>query len=195
MGASHTDLDYVRAIRHGIDHDGTALLIMPSNFFHNFSDADLGAIITYIRSVPPVDNELPGSTLGPFGRFFLLIGAPFLAANEIDHTAPRPTVPEHGVTAEYGKYLAVVCTACHGDDLASGSGEFAGPNITPAGQIGKWSEAQFITTMRSGTTPEGEDLDPEEMPWKRFAKMTDDELKAVWLYLESVPPVEPIVPK
>ncbi|MFB3077302.1 MAG: hypothetical protein ACE1Y4_04775 [Lysobacterales bacterium] len=45
--------------------------------------------------------------------------------------------------------------------------------------------------MRTGRTPGGNDLDKENMPWPRFAKMTDDELKAIWLHLQSVPPVTP----
>ena len=91
-----------------------------------------------------------------------------------------------GVTVAYGKYLALSCAACHGDDLA---GDF-GPNITPGGTSGKWSEADFIRTLRLGTTPDARKLDSEDMPWKSFARLTDDELKAIWLYLKSVPAVE-----
>ena len=57
-------------------------------------------------------------------------------------------------------------------------------------RTGKWSEADFINTIRTGVTPEDDELDPKNMYWKRFAKMTDDELGAIWLFLRSVPPVE-----
>jgi mono/diheme cytochrome c family protein len=53
-----TDEDFVRAIRHGVGPDGTRLLIMPSEIFVRFSEEDLGAIIAYLRSLPPQDNDL-----------------------------------------------------------------------------------------------------------------------------------------
>jgi len=62
-------------------------------------------------------------------------------------------------------------------------------NLTPGGEVGFWSEGQFIATMRTGVTPGGHRL-IEFMPWKYFGEMTDDELKAVWLYLQSLPALE-----
>ena len=94
------------------------------------------------------------------------------------------------MTVEYGKYLSTVCTVCHGDDLSGGSGGFAGGNITPGSESGRWSEAEFMSALRTGVTPSGDVLDPEDMPWRSLAKMTDDELKAVWIYIRSLPPVE-----
>ena len=190
VGGRFSDVDYVRAIRHGVRPDGTPLIIMPSEFFTKLGGEDVGAIIAYLKSLPPVDNEVPVSELGPLGRLFLVMGAPFLPAAVVDHAAPVPDTPEPAVTAEYGKYVGLVCTVCHGDDLAHGEGQAAGPNITQGGTPGKWSEADFIKTIRTGVTPRGHALDAEQMFWKRFAKMTDDELKALWLYLKSVPAVK-----
>jgi len=59
-------------------------------------------------------------------------------------------------------------------------------NLTPTG-LGAWSQADFFTALREGKRPDGRVLD-EFMPWKSFAKMTDNELTALWLYLKSVPP-------
>ena len=64
------------------------------------------------------------------------------------------------------------------------------PNLTPAGDIGQWSEEQFVVTIRTGVTPSGNELDDEFMQWENFREMTDDELKALWLYLTSLPAVE-----
>ena len=195
VGGTLTDEDFVRAIRHGVDREGKSLLIMPSDFYFKLSDKDVGAIIAYVRSVPPVDNELPESGLGPLGKIFVLFGAELLPSSLIDHSAPRPAAPADGVSKEYGEYLAVVCALCHAEDFAGrelpGGDPDAprGPNITPAGSIGQWSEAEFIQTIRTGVTPTGKSLDEEFMPWDRFAKMTDDELMALWLFLESLPPV------
>ena len=85
------------------------------------------------------------------------------------------------------------CSLCHGDALSGGSvpgdeGDAPpAPNLTPGGLLGRWSEADFINTLRTGVTPGSRSLDSENMPWKFFAKMTDDELKAIWLYLQSLP--------
>ncbi|MCZ6790100.1 MAG: cytochrome C, partial [Chloroflexi bacterium] len=61
---------------------------------------------------------------------------------------------------------------------------------TPGGGLARWSEADFINTLRTGTTPDGRQLDDENMPWKFFTKMTEDELKAIWMYLQSLPAKE-----
>ena len=63
------------------------------------------------------------------------------------------------------------------------------PNLTTGGEVAFWSEEEFIATMRTGVTPGGHQLN-EYMPWKYFGQMTDDELKAVWLYLQSLPALE-----
>ena len=145
-----------------------------------------------LKSIPPVDNEVPESRLGPLGRLFVVLGAPFLVASEIDQTGPRPVAPEPGTTAEYGKYLGRSCLFCHGDDLSGGEqgpSEIVPPNITQGAHPGAWSEGDFIAAMRTGVIPDGFQLDSEEMPWKAIGQLTDDELKAVWLFMKSVPPI------
>ncbi len=77
IGGTFTDLDYVRAIRHGIGQDSKALVVMPSEFFNKISDADLGAIIAFLKSLPPVDNDLPELSLAPPGRIFTLLEGSF----------------------------------------------------------------------------------------------------------------------
>jgi hypothetical protein len=59
-------------------------------------------------------------------------------------------------------------------------------NLTPAG-IGSWTEADLTRALRDGKRPDGSQLD-EFMPWKVFRGMTDAEIRALWLYLTSVPP-------
>lgn len=190
IGSSYTDVDWVRALRHGVGPNGKSLLIMPSNLYYRFSDTDLGAIIAYLKQIPPVDNQLQETTIGPMARMFILQDPSILPAQVIDHSGPRPPNPQPGVTAAYGEYLAAVCIICHGENLAGEEGAGGGLNLTPAGDLGDWTEEDFINTLRTGNTPEGEVLDEELMPWKSLGKMTDDELKAIWLYLRSIPPVE-----
>jgi mono/diheme cytochrome c family protein len=113
-----------------------------------------------------------------------------LPANIIDHEAERPPAPAPGVTAEYGGYLANSCQICHEKNLAGANDPGGGLNLTPAGNLASWSEEEFIKTLRTGMTPEGKKLDSELMPWPSVGKMTDDELKAIWMYLNTLPPVQ-----
>jgi cytochrome c5 len=195
VGATFTDADFVRAIRHGVTPDGRGLLIMPSDDYHNFDDADLGAIIAYIKTVPPVDHVIPAPAPGPVGRVLFTLGAlPESAASRIDHNNPPPAAPAPGVNADYGNYLAsIACKGCHGPGLSGGpipGGDPNSPparNLTPSGELAGWSEADFVNTLRTGVTPSGEQLPGEFMPWPELGRMTDDELGAVWAYLQSVP--------
>jgi mono/diheme cytochrome c family protein len=194
VGAMLTDADFVRAIRHGVDPNGRLLLLQPSDNYYYLSDADLGAIIAYVRSIAPVDSALPGTQIRSVGRVLLSIGQlPLQPAANIDYTSSRPAAPPAGATREYGAYLADVagCPTCHGPGLGGGSIPRAPPsippaaNITPVGLSG-WTEADFIRSMRTGTRPDGRVLNTA-MPWPYFAQMTDDELRAIWRFLQAVP--------
>lgn len=196
LSAGDTDADLARAIRDGIALDGRSVRLMPSDHFRALGDADLAAIIAWLRSVPPVDSEHPASAAGPLTRLALVTGlAPeLLAAERIDHDAPPPPAPAPGETAAYGSYLVGVgiCRVCHHDDLKGGLHPLALPgepppsDLTAAGPLSDWSEAEFVQTMRSGTTPDGRPLDAEYMPWPRYAQMSDPELLAVWAYLRTL---------
>ena len=197
VGATNTDEDWVRAIRHGVGQDGRGLVLMPSSTWYYLSDEDLGALIAYLKSLPPVDNELPRTDLGPVGRVMLTLGQlpPEIVPNVtvIDHEGPRPLAPEPGVTVEYGRYLANTCALCHGSNfngqmISEGGPEYLAPNLTMGGEMHAWSEEDFMSTLRTGVTPGGHQL-KDVMPWKYFGQMTDDELKAVWMYLQSLPPL------
>ena len=190
IGSQFSDEDWVHAIRHGVKSDGTSVLGMPAELVNHLSDEDTAAIIAYLKSLPPVDNEMPRNHIGPMGRYMILQEPFLLAAQVIDHDAPRPTAPEPGVTPEYGEYISLHCKMCHGENLAGSSDPGSGPNITQGGDPGNWTEADFINTIRTGTTPEGNALDPEMMPWKLISTLTDDELRAIWLYLQSVPALQ-----
>lgn len=193
-----TDDDWVRAIRHGVGHDGRPLLIMPSLEFQHLSAADVGAIVAYAKSVSPVDLEQPASRLGPVARALVAAGKmPLFSAEQVDHASLAPAVsPAPGPTAEYGGYIVRVggCEGCHGPTFAGGRIAVGPPswppaaNLTPTGLVA-YDEASFITALRTGVRPGGTKIKPP-MPveWTRY--MTDDEIRAVWLYLRTVPPRE-----
>jgi mono/diheme cytochrome c family protein len=195
IGATFSTADFVRAIRHGVDPSGRQLLLMPSDDYNHFSDADLGAIIAYVKSVAAIDNSLPQSEIRSLGRVLFAVGQlPLQPADNIDRELPRLPSPPPGVSVEYGAYLALNagCPNCHGPGLSGGKiplarpGTVAASNITPGG-VGGWAEADFVRAMRTGTRPDGGRLDTF-MPWPYYAQMTDDELRAIWRFLQSVPP-------
>lgn len=188
LGATYTDEDLIRAIRHGVGRNGKSLIFMPAQAFQHMSDADLVAIIAYLRTLPHVNRTLPRSRIGPLLRVFHIFGFPLLPAEHVDHHATAaPLAPS--VSIAYGAYLANVagCSACHGPQLAGDGGP--GPNIT-RGAIGAWTEVDFRRALREGRRPDGTVLLPP-MPWPIFSHMTDDETAALWLYVRSVPAVVP----
>lgn len=185
-----------RAVRHGVGRSGRALRIMPSNDYQFLTDDDLRAVASYVLQIAPVNNVLAPSSLMLLPRALFVAGAmPLLPAEEIRNGSGKPMTVPAGPTQEYGAYLATVagCKSCHGPGLSGGkiaAGDPAwGPaaNLTPSGNLGKWTEAEFVATLRTGKTPAGVAL-KNPMPWKVVGQMTDAELHAVWLYLRSVPP-------
>jgi len=197
IGAQRTEEDLLRSIRHGVRPDGTPLLFMPSTEFYYLSDKDMSGAIAYIRSVPPVDNEMPASELSTTGRIVMNITKEitFLPAELIPHDAPRPTAPEPGITPEYGEYLSLSCMVCHGPTLSGG--EIPGfppewpstPNLTSGkgSRLPTWGEEGFIEIIHNGKK-HGRSINPDYMPWKSYRHMTDNELRAVYLYLQTLPP-------
>jgi hypothetical protein len=95
---------------------------------------------------------------------------------------------------EYGRYCLIL-PGLPWRDLAGSQEPGAGLNLTPAGDLKNWTESDFIRALRTGVTPEGKNLNPELMPWKRIGELTDEELRAIWLYLQTLPPVENPVPQ
>ena len=193
VGASYTDADWVRSIRYGVGRDGKPLIFMPSEAFTALSDIDLGAMISYLKSVPPADAAAePARAPGPIARIIYLVGDfPLIPAEMIDRTKARPHVTP-GVTVEYGKYLSESggCTSCHLPNLAGGAkmDNAVSTNLTPGGPLKNWTEEDFFRAIRTGTRPDGSKI-AEEMPWKSMAGLSDDELRATWMFLRSVPPV------
>jgi len=195
-----SDGEIIRAIREGVDDTGRSLLIMPSDNFRNLSDDDVQALVAYLRSQPSTGGPSPEN-------HFNILGAIFMNLSDF-RTAQQPagsvTAPQTG-TVEYGKYLVDVigCRSCHGAQLqgkvANGQpGPPPGPNLTQI--VPHWTEDQFMTYFNTGTMPGGGKVPmitlnsgytEPRMPWPMVrASTTDDELKDMYAYLHSLPPVE-----
>lgn len=197
------DRAIARALRHGVGHDGRALL--PFMEMQGLSDHDLVAVISYLRSQPPVQNPVPAHQYTLLGK---VVRATVLANPVGPHETP-PAASPRGATLENGKYLAesvANCWACHTErNMATGalmaprySGarnfevsegkSWSPPNITSdpqTGRLAQMTEDQFVARFRAGRLLPG-----SPMPWQGLSRMDEDDLRAIYRFLESVPPVQ-----
>jgi mono/diheme cytochrome c family protein len=195
-----SDDTLARAIREGIGHDGRALFSrMPYPDYRQMSDEDLASVIAYVRTVPAVRNQLP-TTKMPFPLSFLTQNMP----QPVDAAV---TAPDQSTPVARGNYLVRMgaCAGCHtpqekgqpmpGMDFAGGflmhepKGDVVSANITPAASgIGYYSENSFVQAMRLGKV--GARPLHSSMPWYFYGKMTDDDLKSVFAFLQTLKPVK-----
>lgn len=193
LGADFTTEDYVRAIRHGIDETGKPIFMVAVPSTAHLSDEDLASIIAYLKTVPPVDHVVQERHFTPLAYVMFAAGMlGDLPAEVVSHDS-HVTAPARGASLEYGEYMVNTndCRICHGQNLNGNKSPdptqtWISPNLTPGGELGFWTEEQFINTIRSGVTPSGHQLN-ENMPWKDYRNFYDYELQAIWLYLQSLP--------
>ncbi len=193
--SEYTASDWDHIVRHGVRRDGHPAT-MPAVDFQLMSDQELADIITYIGSVPPVDNEVPPVTLGPLGTFLMAVGQFPLAAEMIgDHHRTHPThPPASDDTLAFGRHLAGICSGCHHADFRGGPIPAAPPewppsaNLTPhADGLQGWTFEQFETSMREGLLPDGSEVRlPMSLITPYAQRMTDTEVRALWAYLSSL---------
>lgn len=189
--ADYSEVDFVRALKHGLRRDNTPLIFMPSHEFTLLSEADMSAVIAYCMDLPKVDRELPKANLGVLAKVLTDLGKlPLLPAEMIDHNRDLVKEVKAEVSIEYGQYLSTSCRGCHRETMKGGEPIAPGfpvvADISSTGNPGKWTDDQFINTLRTGVTPEGKVLKAEEMPWTMAKEFNDVELKALHLYLNNL---------
>lgn len=192
----YTDTDFIRALRHGLNKDGNPLMVMPSESIAYLSDQDMGCLIAFLKTLPPIERTFEKRRFtymsqvmagaGLFGNLF--------AYNVIDHDQVRHVeAPPIGSSAAYGAYIMKShgCQSCHGENLAGGVSPDPVsppvPDISKTGNPGKWTLPQFIETFRTGKTPEGKVLDSKFMPFESLGAFPDVEIEAVYNYIQSLP--------
>ncbi len=193
---TYGDLQFERAIRHGLAADGRRLVLMPSNEFQYISDEDLQAVIAYLNTLPPVDRDRVPMRLGPLARGLYFAGVfPLFPNAKVSHGEEAVATVAVDTTATYGKYLADIgCAGCHGETFGGGPIPGTPPdwpppaNLTPTG-IGHYTYDTFTRAMREGMKAAGVPINPF-MPIQATKQMTDVEIKAVWNYLRSLQPKE-----
>ncbi len=191
LSAGYSSADWIRVLRHGVDKNGKSLWMMPAHESTVLNKEDLANLIAYCQSVPAVDTKQEKlKKIGPIGRVLMEIDrVAILPAERINHQMPVSDY-KPAETVEIGKYLTSTCQGCHMPNMRGGSplapGFPAVPDISAKGAPGKWTTADFINTFRSGKTPEGKLLRNEFMPWQNMQYFTDEELKAIHIYLKSI---------
>lgn len=206
-----SDGEIIQALTEGISRNGDPLFpIMPSSRYQKMDPEDLHAVVAYMRTLKPIQNDVPEKTLSfPF--------------KYIERTFPAPAQlqsrPDKSDQVAYGEYLATIadCIMCHTpmtntgklmeNMLLAGGNTFPqygggghkvyASNITSdeATGIGSWDEVDFIERFESYEylPGEGEPANPGSntvMPWSAYAGMTEEDLAAIYAYLMSVEPIE-----
>ena len=192
-----TDDQLARAIREGISHDGRTLFpMMPYTHYRRMSDEDVASVVVYIRTLPPIRNPLPRTDIH-FPVKYLIRGVPQPVTETVQADLSSPV--------SRGEYLVnlSVCSECHtprkrgrpdatmkfvGGRVFDPSGKVVSSNITPdATGIGNYTEDMFVKAMRTGYV--GKRQLSTVMPWQFNSGQTDKDLKAMYAYLRTVPPV------
>jgi mono/diheme cytochrome c family protein len=193
--ANWSDDQIARAIREGIKHDGSTLFpMMPYEAYKSFSDEDVASIVVFLRSVTPVRNPLPPMKVN-FPVNYLVRSAPEPVTSSVSGPNPSDVIAR-------GKYMATMGCGCHravdnldyagGEALHGPWGDVVSANITPdASGIGYFSEATFMTALRTGYV--GARKLNTVMPFGEFKNLTDDDVKAIFAYLRTVPAVKHLV--
>ena len=205
---SWTDGELLRAISSGVNKEGKALFpLMPHPNYGRMDKEDLLAIIAYLRTLSPIENTVKESS-SDFPMNIII--------NTIPKKAEFSKIPDHKDQLAYGQYLfnAAACNECHTKQdkgapiegmTAAGGFEFPLPsggivrsaNITQDKEtgIGNWSEGAFVARFKMysdssythRTVAQGEFN--TVMPWTMYANMTEEDLKAIFLYMKTIKPV------
>lgn len=206
--ADWTDGEIFRAITTGVNKHGKALFpVMPYLRYGQADEKDILAVIAYLRSLKPIENEIAASEPA-FPMNFII--------NTIPQKANLQTKPDTGNAVEYGKYLfnIAACGDCHtkqdkGKPIAgmeyAGGFEFPLPdfgvcrsaNITPDKEtgIGTWTKEKFVSRFKAYTDSAYQSPKIEKgyfntvMPWKMYGGMSEQDLAAIFEYMQTLKPI------
>lgn len=205
-----SDAEIARTIRTGVRRNGELSVVMKTSV-GDLGDDDLTALVSYLRSLEPVRNEVAPSEPSFLGR--ALVAFLTIPPDPSRSVADVPEGAEPSI--ERGRYLATgpgLCIVCHspawmddpltydrsrrfaggdvmgGHDPAHPDIEYAAPNLTSdeaTGFTGRSTEEQFIERFRVlGRTSAG-----SPMPWENFGRLSDGDLRSIYRYIRSLPAI------
>jgi hypothetical protein len=204
---SWSDEKVIRAITQGISQNGDTLYpLMPYSHFSKMNKEDVLSILAFLRTISPITNEVPKRKL----QISIHDAVSSLPGNTLE-TNVRP---EFADRVAYGGYLVntAACVDCHtpmkknnllNEQAFSGGQEFRvsgfrvrSANITPDSTtgIGTWTEEVFLAKFTQYRSADGYQYNPGKnnsvMPWTIFSGMDDFDLKAIYAYLRTLPPIK-----
>lgn len=195
VAARYSEVDWVRTIRHGVKPDGTPVMIMPSEEYNRLVDADLAAVVAYVRQLPPAGGAKTEVRLPMPVKALYAAGVVLDASEKIDHTLPPAQPVAEGVTAEHGAYVANGCIGCHGKQLAGGKIPGAPPdwpaaaklNPGPGSALDRYRTVeQFMAMFKTGVRPDGTSVS-KVMPFVSLKELSDVDVRALYIHLRSLP--------
>lgn len=204
--AKRSDGQIARVMRTGVLPSGKLSVVM--NGFGNLGDADIAALLGYMRSgaqaFEPAGQAQPPTRLSMAGKLIIT----WVAGISVDRPTSGVAVPPKAPTVEYGRYMATAmdCVGCHTDGFGSdkmhdpkafaGGFEAVDPtgakiytkNITmdEATGIGRWSVDDFQKALTKGTTPDGYLV---RKPMPLFARLDRTDVEAIYAFLKTMPKV------
>lgn len=196
LGALYTPAELARLLQHGVKKDGRTAQFMPSHDWSWLPPADIGAIVSYWQTLPAV--EKPNGVLS-FGALAKILDRRDMIiidiARRVDHASVGQG-PAPSATKEYGAFLGRLCLGCHGPGLTGGPIPGAPPdmavpaNLTPHETgLGGWTYEDFDRLLTTGVNKKGKTMD-KMMPTESFGKLEEVEKRALFAYLQSLPPKE-----
>jgi len=180
----YSDAQLVAVIRDGIRPDGRSVFVMPSQAFVHLTDTDVGRIVAFLRTLPPVAGPGASVSLGPVGRVGVATGK-FRTAEQLIQAAAAPAAARTEI-GERGRYLALsICSECHGPHL---SGDETPELVAPAlGVVAAYSLEEFRHLMRTGEPIGGRELGLMRVRAQRgLSHLTDGEIEALYEYLSGL---------
>jgi mono/diheme cytochrome c family protein len=192
----YSETDWVRTIRHGVTPQRRPMTLMPSRDYSRMTDADLAALVAYVRSLPPAEGGAAVIREPLMVRALYAVGVIKDDAETIDHAQKPPTPVPEAVTPEHGRYVAYLCTGCHGDAFAGGKIPGTPPdwpaaaNLTPgSGSVMPIydSAEKFSAMLRTGKRPDGSAVSPV-MPFETLRNLNATDVGALYVYLRTLPP-------
>jgi mono/diheme cytochrome c family protein len=189
-----TDGELAAILRYGIKPDGTSVIFMPSHETQELSASDIGSLIKYLRSIPPVAIEREPSKPGPLAKVLFMFGKlpQLFPALLTDKSSNFKSKPQESATVEFGAYLVQsACVGCHSPSLEGGPIKGAPPDWPAASNI-KWAGQdsitleKFISLIETGVSPTTGQAVKPPMPIGALKAMTSIEREAIFKYLKSI---------
>jgi len=171
------------------------MTLMPSRDYNRMTDPDFAALVAYVRSLPPTAGEAAVIRQPLIVQALYVVGVIKDDAEQIDHALPPPAPVAETVSVEHGRYVAFMCTGCHGDGFSGGAIPGTPPDWPPAANLTPGSGSamadydrpeKFAAMLRTGKRPDGHPVSAV-MPFETLRNLNDTDVGALYAFLKSLP--------